>query len=307
MRSWCATAPGKVMLTGEYAVLDGGEAVVIAVDRRARAVIGKATVPSEFLAAAAAVLAREVGAEAAAAIATVRVDTEALRQDGVKLGLGSSAAATVAAIAAALHAVGAFDRTRVATLAALAHAEAQARRGAAGSGADVAASSRGGAIGFTRSHTRALALPRRLQLRFAWTRAAADTATLVAAVTAARDAPGVATAKAAIIAASAAFADATHATDAVDALANAALATAALAAFTGVPLVPPAVAALQRSLVALGAVAKTTGAGGGDIVVIASDAGCDADAIDRAVLDAGLAPLILALDPTGVDIAPLTA
>ena len=30
-----ATAPGKLILTGEYAVLDGAPAVVVAVDRRA--------------------------------------------------------------------------------------------------------------------------------------------------------------------------------------------------------------------------------------------------------------------------------
>ena len=93
--TWAASAPGKVMLTGEYAVLDGGEAVVIAVDRRAWATLGGPGAPSEFLAAAAAVLAREVGADAAAALGRVTVDTEALRQDGVKLGLGSSAAARV--------------------------------------------------------------------------------------------------------------------------------------------------------------------------------------------------------------------
>jgi phosphomevalonate kinase len=33
--TWIATAPGKLHLAGEYAVLDGAEAVVCAVDRRA--------------------------------------------------------------------------------------------------------------------------------------------------------------------------------------------------------------------------------------------------------------------------------
>jgi phosphomevalonate kinase len=182
-----ATAPGKIMLTGEYAVLDGGAAVVIAVDRRVRATVGPAPVAlSEFLAAAAEELGREVGAEAAAALARVTVDSEALRQDGHKLGLGSSAAATVAAVAAALHAVGAFDRAHVGRLAAAAHAAAQGRRGAAGSGAAIAASTWGGAIVFTRGAVAPIALPAGLALDAAWTGAPADTATLVAAVTAAR-------------------------------------------------------------------------------------------------------------------------
>jgi len=300
--SFVASAPGKVMLTGEYAVLDGGEAVVIAIDRRARAVLGAPTVPSEFLAAAAAVLLRESGPAAAAAIGALHVDTAALRHDGVKLGLGSSAAATVAAVAAALHSIDAFEPARVETIARIAHAEAQARRGAAGSGADIAASARGGAIGFARHRTRALTLPIELELRFAWTRAAADTATLVAAVTDARHATGVRAALAAIAYASAALAAATTAIEAVEAFARAAAATTALAAATGVALVPAAIVALQASLADLGAIAKTTGAGGGDIVVVASAGDVDPAAIDRRLVRAGLVPLTLAVDATGVDI-----
>ncbi|MBK7070968.1 MAG: hypothetical protein IPH44_01595 [Myxococcales bacterium] len=298
-----ATAPGKIMLTGEYAVLDGGAAVVIAVDRRVRATVGPAPVAlSEFLAAAAEELGREVGAEAAAALARVTVDSEALRQDGHKLGLGSSAAATVAAVAAALHAVGAFDRAHVGRLAAAAHAAAQGRRGAAGSGADIAASTWGGAIVFTRGAVAPIALPAGLALDVAWTGAPADTATLVAAVTAARARPGVDAALAAIAAASAALAGATTAPAALAGFAAAAEATARLAATTGVALVPAAVRALQLRLAPLGAVAKTTGAGGGDLVVIARPAALARNLVTAALVEAGLCPLSLALDPTGVDI-----
>ena len=53
-----ASAPGKLHLAGEYAVLDGAEAVVAAIDRRviARA-DGAASEPSPFLAAVADALA----------------------------------------------------------------------------------------------------------------------------------------------------------------------------------------------------------------------------------------------------------
>ncbi|MBL8620673.1 MAG: hypothetical protein JNK64_05190 [Myxococcales bacterium] len=298
-----ATAPGKIMLAGEYAVLDGGTAVVIAVDRRVRATVGPAPVAlSEFLAAAAEALDRDVGAAAAAALRAVTVDSEALRQDGHKLGLGSSAAATVAAVAAALHAVGGFERARVGRLAAAAHAAAQGRRGAAGSGADIAASTWGGAIAFTRGAVAPIVLPPGLALDVAWTGAPADTATLVAAVTAARPRPGVEAALAAIADASAALAAATSAPAALAAFAAAADATARLASATGVALVPDAVRALQARLAPLGAVAKTTGAGGGDLVVIARPDALDRNLATAALVEAGLCPLSLALDPTGVDI-----
>ena len=103
-----ASAPGKLMLCGEYAALEGGIAAVMAVDRRARAHLrageGRTGV-SPFLAAARAALESELGAHSAAARAARRVDvdTSALcAPTGEKLGLGSSAAATTAALAACL-------------------------------------------------------------------------------------------------------------------------------------------------------------------------------------------------------------
>ena len=72
MTGWRASAPGKVMLAGEYAVLDGGVAIMVAVDRRAQARRAAAPAPpSEFLAAAGEVLAAELGPDAAAALARV--------------------------------------------------------------------------------------------------------------------------------------------------------------------------------------------------------------------------------------------
>ncbi|HTE56030.1 MAG TPA: hypothetical protein VK698_34500 [Kofleriaceae bacterium] len=134
-----ASAPGKILLAGEYAVLEGGPAVVMAVGRRAQAWIAggadadrpPAPPRSPFLLAVAAVLAGELGPDSAAARAAlrVRVDTSALAAaSGEKLGLGSSAAATVAALAACLAAErrGPLDRALLHRLAHRAHAEAQA-------------------------------------------------------------------------------------------------------------------------------------------------------------------------------------
>jgi phosphomevalonate kinase len=101
-----STAPGKLILTGEYAVLDGATAVVIAVDRRVVARRVPEAQPSPFLAAVAEQLAARFGAESPAATTAraIAVDSSACyaAEGGMKLGLGSSAAVTVAAAALAL-------------------------------------------------------------------------------------------------------------------------------------------------------------------------------------------------------------
>src|SRR5439155_4713526 len=146
-------APGKLILTGESAVLDGAPALVVAVDRRVVArrhadKVGPVRGSARFLLAVADVLAARVGTSAAAAALEVACDSSAFYADGHKLGLGSSAAVTVAATALAL---GAHDdlgddawRARVRVLAQEAHRRAQG----GGSGADIAACVYGGVIEF---------------------------------------------------------------------------------------------------------------------------------------------------------------
>ncbi len=188
-----ATAPGKLILTGEYAVLDGAPALVIAVNRRV--VARRQTGPrgsSPFLVAVADEIATRLGADhpAARAALEIIVDSSPFYEGTMKLGLGSSAAVTVAATALALAAdhpavplidqtphrsrgaarrggAAAIDRELVASIASAAHGAAQASRGressgdllrqpparsqrARGSGADIAAAVHGGMIAFTR-------------------------------------------------------------------------------------------------------------------------------------------------------------
>src|SRR5215831_414462 len=100
-----ATAPGKLILTGEYAVLDGAQAIVVAVDRRA--VARRNATPrgsSPFLVAVAEEIAARRGASdpAARAALEISVDSTAFYNRAQKLGLGSSAAVTVAATALSL-------------------------------------------------------------------------------------------------------------------------------------------------------------------------------------------------------------
>lgn len=129
-----ASAPGKLILTGEYAVLDGAPALVAAIDRRviARRHSGPRG-SSPFLVAVADEIARRRGKDDPAVHAAMQivVDSSALYDDATKLGLGSSAAVTVAATALALAAeqkLPVIDREEVLSIALAAHAHAQVSR-----------------------------------------------------------------------------------------------------------------------------------------------------------------------------------
>jgi phosphomevalonate kinase len=283
-----ARAPGKVLLLGEYAVLEGAPAVVAAVDRHAVAgeAGARADPPSPFLAAARAeVEARHgPGSEEASRAARVAVDSAALASGGAKLGLGSSAAVTVAAVAWALG-PRADLRDEVHRLAHRAHARAQEPRGARGSGADVAASVHGGILEVRRPSSpdglaplavRRLTLPP-LALLLVWTGQPADTPVLVAAVRAhrVRDPRGHAAALDAIAAAAAALILARDS--------------------------PAAIAALAASH---GGTAKPTGAGGGDLLLCALPDAASADAFAAAVPALGLTVLRPRLGAEGVTLSP---
>jgi len=134
-------APGKLVLSGAYAVLSGAPALVAAVDRFALADGDR--------------LAEWATPEVRAALASDQApwfDASALRKDGKKLGLGSSAAILVASLAA-LEVPGDAELSdrelcaRVYQRALLAHRMAQG----GGSGIDVAASAHGGLLVARRS------------------------------------------------------------------------------------------------------------------------------------------------------------
>ena len=155
------SAPGKIFLAGEYAVLDGRAALVMAVDRRLHASWEPARIvqilhqPSGFLwdggrppeelrfAARAAGLGLRLCAEEGLPAHPFRlVYQDDFSDGGVKLGLGGSAAASVIAVRAACAAQGrALSDTETLRLALAAHFIEQ---DGAGSGADVAACALGG-------------------------------------------------------------------------------------------------------------------------------------------------------------------
>ncbi len=179
-----ARAPGKAMLFGEYAVLDGAPAIVAAVDRYAIAHVPATDGPSPtpFVAAATKrALARLVDDGITATTRAPIVDSSALYAGDRKLGLGSSAAVTVAAHGAVLTAAGVpLDERKADLFAACneAHAEAQ---GARGSGADIAAAVFGGVLAFrVDGQPSPVAWPADLAITFVDTGVAASTAGRVA-------------------------------------------------------------------------------------------------------------------------------
>ncbi len=137
------------MLVGEYIVLDGGPAVVAAMNCYAKATMGDASEgrPSPFIEAAISLTQSVLEQKGIPRMRYLpRVDTNAFFEGLQKLGLGSSAAATVAVIGAMFHAAGlslssASVCSEIQHVAFKAHQLAQ---GMVGSGADITAATWGG-------------------------------------------------------------------------------------------------------------------------------------------------------------------
>lgn len=158
-----ASAPGKLVLLGEYVVLDGAEALVMACDRRCEARIGpiagrrcrlrtRMPAPYELEFApgtpSGAALVDAVIADLDPALPwpvwQASLDSSAFFAAGLKLGLGSSAAALVA-FAGALHRAGGLPGLPELSQLIQCHRRFQ---GGAGSGIDVAAARTGGIVEF---------------------------------------------------------------------------------------------------------------------------------------------------------------
>lgn len=194
-----ASAPGKLMVSGEYAVLDGAVAVVAAVSARVYvrwstagggSPAGSGGSPQSLSDYPEAVKTRALAEEAEGAVqAELVVDATQMRSEGhVKYGLGSSAAAAAATAGALLASQGhdlADPRVqRRAFELALAGHKAVAPQG---SGADVAAASLGGFVRFRLENGQVaeaerIDWPSGVHTRVVWTGKAARTSEFVAKV-----------------------------------------------------------------------------------------------------------------------------
>jgi phosphomevalonate kinase len=270
-------APGKLFLCGEYAVLDGGVAVLAAVSRWALAQFLPEAQPDTPLLVEAVARAREALGDVAAALpgGSALVDTASFSEGGVKLGLGSSSAAAVAAVGAVLEYAGVSLASNKELLFSVADAAHRAAQGGMGSGADVGVSAYGGFVRFVRFPggapvvTRVLP-PQALVVVPFWTRSSARTVDFIAGMYRFAAHAGAAHARhlAALRAGANRFAEAFASGDARGVVREAAgygQAMAELGKEAGLPIVTPEMEQAEWLARTLGGAVKPSGAGGGDV------------------------------------------
>jgi phosphomevalonate kinase len=317
-----ATAPGKLFLTGEYVVLGGAPALVLAVDRRARVRLhlGDGPLVIESVADGAhdtiadALVGELPGGDARAVVAALRslgfehvggrveVDTTDFLAGGQKLGLGRSAAALVAAAAAFLSARGGFTPERTLEAATAGHALLQ---NGLGSGADVAAAVHGGVVE-VRRRGRELAvaardLPAGIHVAVGWSGESAATTPLLSRFVAAREHGAATLSQLGTEAERAAAAvlrgdpeELLVATDAPGRLLE------RLGGDLDLPIVTPGLARLMAAARRLGAAVKPSGAGGGDCGVALVRSPAAVAALHEAWRADGITPLPLRIAGAGV-------
>jgi phosphomevalonate kinase len=327
-------APGKLFLCGEYAVLHGAPALCVAVNRHVTCTVTRA--PGEGLEVCADGVTSQHGPRARPAGSlvdhvveerrgrgvpggvAVTVDTAPMRQDGQKLGLGSSAAVAVALTAALDLAtcggeVTPARRREWFDAAQRAHRRSQ---GGTGAGADVATSTWGGYLVYRRRGddprdaevTPVTCGTPAFRWRAAWTGQAARTSDLVNLVDSWRvRAPGAAAALfrrmdqvAEAVAAGACRGDAPVLLQALHAYGGL---LEELGEAAGAPVVDAAHRRIRDIASRHGGAAKPSGAGGGDAAVcFFPDPATEACAM-AALLGEGFVPLELEVDRGGVTVA----
>ncbi len=328
------SAPGKLFLLGEYAVLEGAPALLTAVDRRVQVTIepshdarwrvsapnlgirqlqlgSQGALPDSldatsraklrvFDAVRQAVLVRAAHTPEPLAIT---IDSGAFSRNGYKLGLGSSAAVAAAlTLALARAAQLALDRAALCRLAIQAHRNAQ---NGAGSGGDVATAVYGGLLHYVRDRQPvALTWPADLAGMVVITGTGASTTDLVGRVAdyAARDEAGYRAdiERLAQLAgrARAALSDATGFMRLAAAYFDALI---ALDAHAQAGIVNTRHHALRELAARHGGVFKTAGAGGGDVGLAFSHRGESAHQLAAAFARAGAAVVPLELAAPGLD------
>lgn len=282
-----AFAPGKMVLTGAYAVLEGAPSICVAVSRGALADASRTGEPTP-----------EVRA------ATDRapwVDASAMFEGGRKLGLGASAAILVASLAALETRDLAVDAVRADLFARAFAAHAAVQSG--GSGVDIATSVYGGAVRYVMGEpVRRTTLPGVRVHAFACG-TSARTTSLRAAVDALRGTPVHAACMGDLVTLAHEAARATDAAAFVGALRRTGRALARLGVAAGVAIVPDGFEELEALAARENASFTVSGAGGGDVAAFVGPAAPSPTFVERAGA-LGLSLLELSLDHKGVRSVP---
>jgi len=299
-----ASAPGKILLVGEYAVLEGAPALVAAVGARAEAhPAAPGARPSQPEARAALRRAEDAFGPLGGGLT---VDVSELRRGARKLGLGSSAAAAAAAVGAVAVARGIpLDPERLFPLTYAAHREIQPH----GSGVDVAAAVHGGCLRFRMRgeglpDVEPASPPEGLVIRVVHTGAEASTHGFLTRLEAfARESPDryrIAFDLLADAATAAVRAFADDASAFVEAAGRYGEIMAGLGALASLPIVSPPLRRIEALARRHGGRSKPSGAGGGDVAVAFFDSRGAVDEFERDCRRAGFSPLPLGLFAPGV-------
>lgn len=311
-----ASAPGKLVISGEYAVLTGAPALVAAVDRRVNCTLAtrdsgnwrfvskgfdhdQAISKDDVFAAPPTtipgVVRRSIASADAPEHIEVRIDSTPCYRDGIKLGVGSSAA-TVTAVATAFGVMsgGAPRLTDLYDL----HADFQG----GGSGLDVAAAVTGGVIRFEDRVATPVRLPRGIHFAFVFTGAGSRTTALLATFDAWRQRGATAPLER-LAAASREVADCTgHPDDFLDALGEYTDLLERFDQATRIGIFGPGHRKARELSSRLGLVYKPCGAGGGDTGVAASTDTDVIEAFKQGVDASGLVALDMKIAAQGVQV-----
>jgi len=325
MKSGLVTAPGKIILCGEYAVLRDAPAIVMAVDRRASVSVTPHDdpwgtintpgylegawrfeladdgsirwldeLPSAGLRLPEIVLSQRSAGSIAPAMITI--DTRSFSEAGTKFGLGSSAAATVALTAAIADKQS--DTAEIWRRARSAHATLQN-----GSGADIAASCFGGLLSYRQGDEtppESMQWPSSIDFKVFFSGVAASTA---AAVEKAGRMTGSESAWADLVSAAEHAARAWQASGADHILSSMRDYSHQLRDFdvaTDTGIFSAGHDELHNTGESLGVVYKPCGAGGGDCGIALSDDVERLEEFSKAAISSGFVPLDVARDNRGL-------
>jgi phosphomevalonate kinase len=292
-----ASAPGKIVLAGEYAVLWGEPAVCMAIDRRATAALresadGACHVTSPGFAGPDRYRLVDAVTDGQRPPLDIELDTRAFMEQGSKTGIGSSAALTVALLAAFGNTTDVYEQALAA------HRRLQ---GGTGSGVDIAAAVHGGLFEYRMpgNTVRSLPWPEGLAWRVVWTGVASSTAEKLARLAAAPVRPS----RSALMLAAPRIRDAWASGDADRVLEDYIAYIGVLRQFSvdhDLGIFDAGHDELTDAAMLDDLVYKPAGAGGGDIGVIfgRNDANIDAFVERQATLIRRVLPCTL--DPTGV-------